>query len=41
LGEKMKKKKREREKQPQGFSPRTGYALLAVPCGIFAAVNCN
>jgi hypothetical protein len=34
-------RKREREKQPGGFFPRAGHALLAVLCGIFVAVRCN
>jgi hypothetical protein len=37
-------KKRERKNKRNGwgpFFPRAGHDLLAVPCGIFAAVRCS
>jgi hypothetical protein len=41
LVERKKKGKKRKKKWPEGFLPRVGHTLLALPCGIFAAVRCN
>jgi hypothetical protein len=35
------RKEKEKEKQPRGFYPRAGHALLGGPHGIFMAVKCK